>query len=87
MRLLLKRPVHTILWPLTLFYPFITICMGRLEDTITGFQEELEADFFPSCTENADNHIAESHRIMLNWVFSIYFCCVKTTLCRELNVL
>lgn len=47
MRLQLKRAVHTILWPLTLcFYHFITICMDRLKDTITGFQEELEVDFF-----------------------------------------
>jgi len=38
-----------LLWPLTLcLYPFVTVCMGRLEATIAGFQEELEVDFAPA---------------------------------------
>lgn len=38
---------ESILWPLPpWFYPFITICMGRLTDTIAGYQEELAVVFF-----------------------------------------
>lgn len=64
--------MHIILCPLTLcFHPFITIHMGRLENTTAAFQEELEVDFFPSCTEDVDKHIAERPRIMLKCFYSV----------------
>lgn len=82
------QTVHAILCLLTpCFYTFITIHMGRLEDTTSGFQEELETDFYPSCAEDVEWHVAERPRIILKCFSSVQDCSVKTALWGELNVL